>query len=138
MNENVKNRLKIEIKKAYYTSKRYAQETTFAILHHDKELEIDILGKMVRVSDLLIKIDENHYFIFFKFTNQTQAFKASENVLLELDNYFNTTNSCIGLDAFDINKSPTIVINRLMQILNEVKKNKFLRIEDENILNDMV
>lgn len=138
MEDSIKNRLTIEINKSYYTAKRYKQNSTFAILYHEKELQVQTLGKIVRISDQLIKMNENIYFIFFKFTNHEQAFKASENLLFDLDNYFNNTSSCIGIDSFDINQSPTIVINRLLQILDEIKKNSFVRVDDENILNELV
>ncbi len=137
IHETIKKRLKIEINKAYYIAKRYNVQSTFAFLYHNGELPIDKLGKFVRVSDHLLKIDEHHYFINFTFTNQEDAFKAAQNLLLYLDRYFNHQDSCIALDTFDITKSPTIVLNRLVQILTETKKNSYTRIEDENILNEL-
>jgi len=138
MQDIIKTRLQVEIEKSYYASKRYHQESTFAILYHEKKLPIEVLGNILRVSDQLIQTDEHHYFVFFKFTNHQQAFKASENLLLELDTYFNDSTSYIGIDRFDINQSPTIVINRLIQILYEIKKGQFLRIEDESILSEII
>jgi len=138
MDERIKNRLKIEINKAYYSYKRYKVETTFAMLYHDKELPVDKLGKIVRISDHLLKIDEHHYFINFVHTNHNNAFKASQNLLHALDNLFNDRNSAIALDTFNTTQTPNLVINRLFQILKEIRKNPYTRIDDENILNDMV
>jgi len=138
MEDYIKNRLKIEINKAYYIAKRYKSASTFAILYHEEILPVDILGKFVRISDHLLKIDEHHYFVNFTFTKQEDAFKAAQNLLLYLDRHFNNRSSCIALDTFDTTQSPTIVLNRLVQILNETKKSSYTRIEDENILNEIV
>jgi len=138
MNERIKKRLEVEINKAYYSYKRYKVDTTFAILYHDKELSVDKLGSIVRISDHLLKIDDNHYFINFVHTHHNNAFKASQNLLHSLDNYFNNRNSAIAIDTFDTTQPPNLVINRLYQILKEVQKNPYTRIDDENILNDIV
>ena len=138
MEDFIKNRLKIEINKAYYIAKRYKSLSTFAILYHKDILPVDILGKFVRISDHLLKIDDHHYFINFTFTHQEDAFKAAQNLLLYLDRHFNNRTSCIALDTFNITQSPTIVLNRLIQILHETKKSSYTRIEDENILNEIV
>jgi len=138
MDDYIKNRLKIEINKAYYVAKRYKAVSTFAILYHPAPLPVDILGKFVRISDHLLKIDDNHYFIAFAFTEPENAFKASQNLIFKLDKHYNNNESCIALDTFDTTKSPTIVLNRLTQILNEVKRDDYSRIDDENILNGIV
>lgn len=136
MEDDIKNRLKIEIDKAYYVSKRYEVPSTFAILYYEGELPVSKLSEFVRVSDLLLKIDDNRYFISFSFTVEG-ASKASQNLILDLDKYFNNIKSCIALDTFNESKSPTIVLNRLTQILREIHKKPHTRIEDESILNDM-
>ena len=138
MEDIIRKRLEIEINKAYYTSKRYHTVSTFAFLYHEKPLPVDILGSYVRISDHILKVDEHHYFINFTFTEQTGAFKAAQNLLLYLDKYFNNRTSCIALDTFDTTQSPRIVLNRLIQILQETKKHSYCRIEDENILNEMI
>lgn len=65
MEDDIKNRLKIEIDKAYYVSRRYEAPSTFAILYYEGELPVSKLSEFVRVSDLLLKIDDNRYFISF-------------------------------------------------------------------------
>ncbi|MEO1938270.1 MAG: hypothetical protein ABGW85_06510 [Sulfurimonas sp.] len=138
INEKIKQRLIIEIRKAYYGAQRYNVKSTFALLYHEKELPVDKLGKIVRMSDHLLKIDENHYFINFVHTNHTQAFKAAQNLIHALDSHFNDSNSAIAIDTFDIKQPANLVINRLEQILKEVKKNPYSRIDDENILNEII
>jgi len=138
MQDHIKKRLEIEINKSYYTAKRYGAISTFVFLYHEKELPVAVLGKFVRISDHLLKIDDNHYFINFTFTEPEDAFKAAQNLLLYLDKHFNNRTSCIALDNFDTSQSPRIVLNRLMQILKETQKNSYTRIEDENILNEII
>ncbi len=138
INEEMKQRLYVEIRKAYYSAQRYNVKATFALLYHEKELLVDQLGKMVRMSDYLLKIDENHYFINFIHTNHAQAFKAAQNLIHALDSHLNDSNSAIAIDTFDTKQPPNLVINRLEQILKEVKKSPYSRIDDENILNEIV
>ena len=138
MDDNIENRLRVEVEKSYYSAKRYKVEFTFAILYHEKELSVDKLSQFIRVSDYLLKIDENHYFIILPNTEHNKAFKALQNLIMYLDEYFKNNTSCISIDTFDTSLSSTIVFNRLMQILNETKKNLNSRIEDENILNNLV
>ena len=85
-------------------------------------------------SIVLLKIDDNHYFITFYHTPHNEAFKASQNLILYLDNFFQNRTSCIAIDTFDTNNSQAIVYKRLIQILEVTRKTPYSRIEDENIL----
>ncbi len=138
MTDNIFNRIKIEVKRTYYTYERYKSESTFVLLYHEKELNPDQLAVYVRISDKFVKIDNNHYFINFAYTSQEDAFKASQNLLLYLDNYFNDRTSCIAIDIFKSSSTAQAVISRLMQILKETKKSSYTRIEDEEILNGLI
>jgi hypothetical protein len=138
INDKMKQRLLIEIRKSYYSAKRYNVKSTFALLYHEKDLSVDKLGKYVRMSDHLLKLDENHFFVNFVHTDHENAFKAAQNLLFALDAHFQDSASAIAIDAFDINKPANIVLNRLEQILKEIKKNPYVRIDDENILNEIV
>lgn len=138
MDDNIFNRLQISINKTYYTTKRYNIPSTFALMYHHKALTPQELGAFVRQSDHFIKIDENHYFINFMFTEQNNAFKASQNLIFSLDKYFNDIHTAIAIDTFDESNSPRLVYNRLKQILQEIKQDSYSRIEDENILNGVL
>ena len=135
MTDKVFNRFEVEIKKAYYNHERYRSISSFILLHHEKPLSIIELSMFLRVSDKVLEIDENIYFINFTFTGEEHSFKASQNLLLELDKHFNCRDSYIAMEALDIANSPRMVINKLMQILEETKKHSYSRIEDESILN---
>ena len=138
IDEKVFNRLKVEINRTYYTFKRYMSPSTFAFLYFEGDLSVEDLGEFLRISDKFLKVDDNHYFINYMFTEQHGAFKASQNLLLNLDKHFENNASCIAIDKFDTNKTPRIVINRLMEILRETQKHSYTRIEDESILNDIL
>ena len=138
MDENIKNRLNIEIDKAYYISLRYKSISTFAILYFEGELLVEDLGGFVRLSDHLLKIDENHYFINYTFTDNNAAFKASQNLLLYLDEYFGHQKSCIALDVFDSAKPSGSVLDRLLQTLSSIQKQSKSRIADESILKTQI
>lgn len=134
MNFNNVNRVNVLIKKAYYTSERFQVNATFALLYHEQPLSVVELAQHVRISDQLIQLDDNHYFIIFAFTKQDNAYKASQNIVYQLDEHFNNSNSCIALDTFDSSKPPQSVLNRLISILAETRKNPYIRIETEEIL----
>ena len=134
MNTKLLNRMNVQIKKAYYSFKRYKSESTFAMLYHINPLTVQELASFVRISDHLIKLNDNHYFITFTHTSEKNAYKGAQNLLCYLDNHFNDTTTCIAIDDFDTTNSPTIVFNRLMQILEATRKNSYTRIENENIL----
>jgi len=138
MTDKVFNRFEIEIKKAYYAYERYKSVSSFVLLHHERALSVEELSMFLRVSDKILEIDQNIYFINFTFTSGEHTFKASQNLLLELDKHFNCRDSYIAMEAIDIANSPRMVINKLMQILEETKKHSYSRIEDESILNAMI
>ncbi|MDA7818158.1 hypothetical protein N9A28_08200 [Sulfurimonas sp.] len=135
MTDNIFNRIEIEIKRTYYTFDRYKADATFALIYHKEPLSIEELGSFVRISDKFVKIDDNHYFINFAFTTQEGTFKACQNLLMGMDNFFGSNTTCIAIDNFDTSKKPAMVYNRLMQILKEIQRSSYSRIEDENILN---
>lgn len=130
---NIPNRVDVLIKKTYYVYERFEVNATFAMLYTEQPIEVVKLSEYVRISDQLIKLDENHYFIIFAFTEHKNAYKASQNVIHKLDMHFNNSSSCIALDTFDTNKSSRSVLSRLMQILIEIKKAPNTRIETEDI-----
>lgn len=134
MNPNIINRLNVLVKKTYYNFERFHVNATFALLYHEKPMEVIELSQFVRTSDHLIQLDEHHYFIIFAFTTQDNAYKASQNIIYKLDNFFMDTHSFIALDTFDPAKSAHSVLGRLQQILVETRKNPFVRIETEEIL----
>lgn len=127
------NRVKVLIKKTYYTHERYQVNATFALLYHEMPLSLTEVSKYVRISDHIMQLDDNHYFIIFAFTEQNNAYKASQNIVHSLDNYFNNHTSCIALDTFNTSKSAQVVLNRLKQILAEIRKSPYVRIETEDI-----
>ncbi|MEJ2373662.1 MAG: hypothetical protein P8Y22_03445 [Sulfurimonas sp.] len=131
----LRHRVSVLIKKAYYSTKRYKTLGSFVYIYHEKEISNETLGTFLRLTDNFVQVDEYHVFVNFTFTGQDNAFKASQNLLLKLDNYFDDRTSCIAMDTYDPNKSADIVFRRLQQILEETKKNSFNRIEDEEILN---
>lgn len=130
----LRNRLRVQIEKAYYAYARYEVEATFALVYHEHSLAVDKLGSFVRISDHLIQLDDNHYFIIFAFTDEASAYKASQNLVHMLDHYFENRTSCIALDAFDTHKTPQAVIRRLKLILDQTRKSSYDRVENEHIL----
>lgn len=134
MNANITNRINVSIKKTYYTFERFQVEATFALLYHEELINVMELSKFVRISDQLMQLDENHYFIIFAFTSQENAYKASQNLIQKLDAYFNNRTSCIAVDAFDKSKTPDSVLNRLKQIMIETRKSSYIRVETDDIL----
>ena len=96
------------------------------------------LGQFVRKSDHFIRLDDNYTFMNFEFTEQDKAFKAAQNIIMSLDTFFGDTSTKIAIDTFDTNKSPQIVYNRLEQILKEIQKDPYSRIDDENVLNGII
>ncbi|MCD6172447.1 MAG: hypothetical protein J7J96_01495, partial [Sulfurimonas sp.] len=132
--DKIFNRINIEIKKSHYVSKRYKSKFTFAILYYEGVLSLNELGSFVRISDHLIEIDENHYFINFTFTRPCDSVKAAQNLIFYLDRHFNNTTSCIAINTFDILSTPKKVCDVLYNILEETKKASYSRVEDESIL----
>ncbi|MDD5051440.1 MAG: hypothetical protein PHO27_01765 [Sulfuricurvum sp.] len=128
------NRVNVLVKKTYYIYQRYNVDATFALLYHEMPINVVELSKYVRISDQLIPLDDNHYFIIFSFTTQENAYKASQNIIQNLDKFFNNQTSCIALDRFDVLKSAQSVVNRLKQILAETRKSSYIRVETEDIL----
>ena len=138
MSTEIEIRINAEINRAYYTYERYKVNATFALIYHEKKLTLEELGSYVRKSDRFVQIDENHFFILFHFTNAKEVSKASQNLLLRLDNHFHDTATCIAIDTFNTANSTKVVLNRLKQIIIETKKNSFSRIEYEDILDSYI
>jgi hypothetical protein len=134
MNNNILNRVNVLIKKTYYNFERFKVDATFALLYHEASLSVVELSKFVRLSDHLMQLDENHYFIIFAFTSQENAYKASQNIIHKLDIHFKNTTSSIAMDTLNPSKSPQNVLARLKQILTEIHRETHIRIETDDIL----
>ena len=128
------NRYERAVKKTYYIHERYKVDATFTLLYHDLPLERETLGGMIRISDEIIEIDANHYFVVFTFTEQENAIKVCQNLLQKLDNFFQDRSTCFALDRLDTTRSAQFVLNRLHQIMAETRKHSYSRIETELIL----
>lgn len=134
MSFDILSRVNVLVKKTYYAFERFHVDATFALLYHEKPLNVVELSKYIRVTDHIMPLDDNHYFIIFAFTSQENAYKASQNILLNLDQYLNTQTNCIALDTFDPSKSANAVLIRLKQILAETRKSSYIRVETDDIL----
>lgn len=137
MDNNITVRLHAQIKKTYYAFERYKVEATFALIYVDGLISLETIGKMLRTTDQLIQLDSDYFFIIYTYTNEENAFKASQNLLFNLDSTMNNNRSCIAIDTFDLNKSPDNVLRRLQQILSATRENSFARIENETILDSI-
>ena len=134
LDERLKNRLRIMIEKSYYVKERYDIESTFALLYHEKPLTSAELGKCMRKSDHFLELDNNYHFINFMYISHTDAFKASQNLIQSLDKYFQNNTSAIAIDTFESIKTPTMVYNRLDEILKTIQDDPYSRVEDETVL----
>lgn len=138
MSSELEVRINAEINRAYYTFERYKVDATFVLVYHKEPLGLEELGKYVRISDRFVKYDDNHFFMLYHFTAEKEAYKASQNLLLKLDNHFNNTTTCIAIDNFNPSNTTKVVLNRLNQIIKETRKNSFARIEYEDILDSFI
>ncbi|WP_373069714.1 hypothetical protein [Sulfurimonas sp.] len=136
LDENLRTRLNAEIVRAHYTYERYNAVSTFALVYHEKDIELEVLGSFVRVSDRVIRVNENLHFLIYNFTNQDDAYKASRNLISKLDKHFHNATSCIAIDSPSKSDSTHMVMNKLYQILEETKKTSVARIEYEDILDN--
>jgi hypothetical protein len=137
VNDDILNRVEIQIKKTYYIHDRYNTLSTFGLLYCEKEISEKELAKFLRVSDKFFKLDNNTYFINFDYTSEEKALKASQNLILHLDNFFNNSSSCVAIDEFNTTYIPQTVLSRLQQILGETRKSSYSRVEDESILSEV-
>ncbi len=136
LNDDLKTRLNAEIVRANYTYERYNAVSTFALLYHEKEVTLEELGGMIRISDRLVTVSDNLHFIIYNFTTSDDAYQASRNLISKLDKHFNNTASCIAIDTPSKTDSIHMVMNKLHQILEETKKSSVSRIEYEDILDN--
>lgn len=137
INENTKKILELEINKAHDMYKRHASESSVGIIYHEKDIDEELFESFFRKNDKVVKLDKNHYFVMFLFTPEREAYEAAKNLLARLDKYFHDTTSCIALDSACKNDSVNMIINKLLQILKETKKNSISRIEYEDILDEL-
>lgn len=136
LDDYLKTRLNAEIGRARYTFERYQADYTFALVYHEKDIELEVIGSYVRVSDKLVKINENMHFVIYNFTTHNEAYDASRNFLNNLDKHFGSTSSCIAIDKPLKTDSTNMVMNKLDQILQETKKSSASRIEYADILDN--
>ncbi len=135
MDENLINKIDTLVKKTYYNYERFNVEATFALLYHEESLSEDELSKFVRISDKIIPLHKTCYFIVFPFTSEEKAYKASQNIIHKLDQYYNTHAKCfIAIDSLDVSKSPQNILYRLKQIIKLARQNSSTRVEIEDIL----
>jgi hypothetical protein len=137
LDAQTRTRLESEVGRVHDACKRYGSNTSSAIVYHDKEIELALLGSFLRKNDKIIKLDANHHFVMFCQTSEEEAYDAAKNLLAKLDRHFQNTSSCIAIDSACKNDSINMMINKLLQILKETKKNSVSRIEYEDILDEI-
>jgi hypothetical protein len=137
MDDKTRTRLELEISKIHDACERYDSDTSSAIVYHEKEIDLPLIGSFLRKNDKVIRLDENHHFIMFFFTSESEAYEAAKNLLAKLDHHFQNSTSCIAIDSACKNDSTNMMINKLIQILKETKKNSISRIEYEDVLDEI-
>ena len=138
LNDQTRKRLESEVNRVHDACKRYGSTTSSAIVYHEKDLDLELLGSFLRKNDKIVELDNNHHFIMFCYTSESEAYEAAKNLLSKLDKHFKNTTSCIAIDSACKNDSTNMMINKLLQILKETKKNSISRIEYEDILDEIV
>lgn len=104
-------------------------------MYHKLPINVVELSQFIRISDLLIEIDQNRFFIIYQFTNESDALKAAQNLIFNLDKHFNEINSCyVAIDKLDTSIAPLNVLNRLQSIIEYALKNRVNRVETEEVL----
>ena len=136
LDEDLKIELNDEISRAHYTYERYKAQATFALIYHEKDIGLDVLNSFVRVSDRLVRVNENFHFVIYNFTTIDDAYGASRNLLKNLDKHFHNITSCIAIDMPSKTDSTHMVMNKLYQIILETRKNSVTRIEYSDILDN--
>lgn len=137
LDDKKRARLESEVMKVLDACKRYSSNASSAIVYHEKSIDLALIGSFLRKNDRIIKLDENHHFIMFCFTSESESYNAAKHLLAKLDSYFENTTSCIAIDSACKNDSINMMINKLLQILQETKKNSVSRIEFEDILDEI-
>ena len=134
---NTQQQIEAEISKTHYEVQRYKLNATFALLYFEGDLTKQQIQNGIRESDTVLVLNTNYIFITFHFTDESDAIKAGENLLLSIDKILHNTSSYIAIDRIDSIESPKSTLNRLYQIIQEARKHSNNRVEDENILNDV-
>ncbi len=137
LDDQTKTRLESEISRVHDACDRYGSDVSSAIVYHEKDIDLSLFGSFLRKNDRVIRLDENHHFVMFFFTSESEAYDAAKNLLAHLDIHFNDKTSCIAIDSACKNDSANMMINKLLQILKETKKNSISRIEYEDILDEV-
>lgn len=138
IDDETKKILESEINKVHDACQRYDSNNSAAVLYHEKNIDSDVLSGFLRKNDKVIRLDENHCFVVFGYTSETEAYNAAKHLLAELDKYFKNSTTCIAIESACKYDSANIMINKLFQILKETKKNSISRIEYEDILDEVV
>jgi hypothetical protein len=136
LDDDLRTRLNAEIVRAHYTYERYNVVSTFALVYHEKEISLEEIGGMIRISDRLVTVSENIHFIIYNFTTPDDAYQASRNLIAKLDKHFDNHTSCVAIDRPSKTDSTHMVMNKLHQILQETRKSSVSRIEYEDILDN--
>ncbi|QFR50105.1 hypothetical protein FJR48_10355 [Sulfurimonas lithotrophica] len=138
LDEQTKIRLESEVNRVHDACKRYESNTSSAIVYHEKDIDLVLFGSFLRKNDKIIKLDNHHHFIMFCYTSESEAYEAAKNLLSKLDSHFQNTTSCIAIDSACKNDSTNMMINKLLLIIKETKKNSVSRIEYDDILDEIV
>ena len=138
LDDKTKKILELEIGKVHDACERYDSQNSAAIVYHEKDVDTELLSGFLRKNDVVIRLDDNHHFIVFGYTSDSEAYNAAKHLLAELDKYFKSSTTCIAIESACKYDSANIMLNKLLQILNETKKNSISRIEYEDILDEVV
>ncbi len=135
--DNIPSRFEVMVKKVYYVYEKFGLDFSFALLSLAKPISVTDLSRYVRSSDVLIPIDENHYFIIFQFTSPDAAFRTSQELVFSLDKFFNQPKSSfVAIEKLNINITPLNVLKRLDSIVQATKKAGYSQVETEDILDN--
>ncbi len=124
-----------EIKRIFYLKKRYNIDGKFALLYVEDEISLEEVSRFVRMSDRVMRVGEHYYLIIYMYViKDSDAYKAAENLLYKIDNFFGHQNSYIALSGFDESFSVDNILNRLKMIADTTKEKSNTRVEFDDIL----
>ncbi|MGB6018043.1 MAG: hypothetical protein WBF77_00390 [Sulfurimonadaceae bacterium] len=132
--EVLENAIRLDL----YRFQRYDVPFSMATFYSDKHNVMDMMRKFIRQTDTVVELNSRLVCVIYGNIGYEEAFKASENMLYDLNNIYPNVKISAGMTSVKAFDLPTDLLRRVLQNLGQASEMDESYVGDDYIIDYMI
>lgn len=121
-----------------YRYQRYGVPFSVSAFYSDSKHLYEMMGEYIRLTDTVVKLDDHLVCVIYGNVGYQDAFKASENMLYDLNNAYPQIKISAGMTSVTKVDLPKDLLKRALQNLGSVSEKTESYVGDDTVIDYML